>query len=92
MRGVIRRVELSPEQSQTLTELRDHHPKPYLREKGAAILKGAAGRSMRQVALHGLLQERDPETIAGWLDRYEQTGIGGLFVQPGRGRPPAFSP
>lgn len=92
MRGVVRRIELSPEQQLTLEELRDHHPKPHLREKGAAILKVAAGQSMRQVALHGLLKERDPETLAEWLDRYEQHGIGGLFVQPGRGRPPAFSP
>ena len=48
-------IELTPEQQQELEYARDHHEKPYVRERAAAILKIAAGMSGRQVALHGLL-------------------------------------
>jgi hypothetical protein len=55
---------------------------PHLaaRERSAAILKIAGGRSPHWVALHGLLQPRDPDTIYAWLNRYETMGLEGLIV------------
>lgn len=85
-------LELSSEQKAELEEVRKHHSKPYVRERAAAILKVAEGQSMRQVALHGLLTIREPETIREWIDRYLAEGLPGLLVKSGRGRKPAFSP
>ncbi len=87
-----RQVVLSPEQERELIWARDHHQKAYLRTKAAAILKVAAGQSMRQVANHGLLKSVKEEFVSDWIDRYESEGLPGLLVRKGRGRKPAFSP
>jgi transposase len=85
-------VVLRPEQSRELERLRDHDPTPYVREKAAAILKVAAGQSLRAVARTGLLRPRRRETVGAWVRRYLADGAAGLRVRPGRGRTPAFSP
>jgi hypothetical protein len=85
-------VRLSAAQVDELTRLRDHHPRPYVRERAAAVLKVADGQSVRRVALGGLLRPRDPETVAGRVRRYLRRGRAGMGVDPGRGRKPAFSP
>lgn len=72
--------------------MRDHADKPYLRERASAILQVAAGRSGRWVALNGLLRQRKPDTIYGWLDRYQNGGIDGLSIDEGRGRKAAYDP
>lgn len=85
-------LHLTPEQQAELVQLRDHHPKPYLRERAAALLKVAAGLPLAHVARHGLLQPRDPDSVSAWIKRYQAEGIRGLPVRPGRGRKAAFSP
>lgn len=85
-------IMLSDEQRRELEHARDHHELSYMREKAAAILKIAAGQSGRNVALHGLLQRRRPDTVYDWVHRYQAEGLAGLLVQDGRGRKPAFSP
>lgn len=87
-----RYLDLSQHQRQELAQVRDHHEKPYMREKAAALLKVAHGRSPHAVAQRGLLRRRDPDTVYAWLDSYEADGIDGLYVAEGRGRKPAFSP
>ena len=87
-----RQVVLTPEQERELIWARDHHQKAYLRMKAAAILKVAAGQSMRQVAAHGLLKAVKEEVVSHWIDRYGDEGLTGLLVRKGRGRKPAFSP
>jgi transposase len=62
----------------TLEEMRDHHPTAYMRERAAAR--------------NGWLRRRHWETVASWLDRYQQQGLAGLSIEAGRGRKPAFSP
>ena len=88
----LRTLTLSEEERKALLCLRDHHRKPYLRERAAALLKVSDGATAHQVAATGLLQRRDPDTVYAWLDRYEAQGIAGLSVTSGRGRKPAFSP
>lgn len=61
-----------------LKHLRDHDSRPYVRERCAAILKIAGGKSAHQVALAGLLQPRQPDTVYRWLDYYEAEGVTGL--------------
>ena len=75
-----------------LEKIRDHHAKPYVRERAAALLKIADGMSGREVALHGLLKERCPDSIYDWVKDYRSSGVKGLVVKPGRGRKPAFPP
>ncbi len=75
-----------------LERVRDHHPKPYVRERAAAILKIADGLSGRAVALHGLLKPRCPDSIYDWVKDYQAEGTKGLLIKPGRGRKPVFSP
>jgi transposase len=83
---------LDEAQRVTLEEMRDHHPKAYLRERAAALLKVEAGSSIQAVAERGLLRQREWETVAAWVKRYEQNGIGGLYLGKGRGRKPTFPP
>ena len=86
------RIELSELQKLELENAVSTHPKAYIREKAAGILKVAANNSLRQVAYHQLLKRHAPETVKGWCERYLKCGLQGLFVKPGRGRKPGFSP
>ena len=83
---------LTQEQQEQLEQIRDTDQRPYMRERAAAMLKLAEGASPRQVALNGLLNPRNPDTVYGWFHRYQQEGIPGLPVKPGRGRKPAYFP
>ncbi len=87
-------TEFSPsaKQQAELEVARDHHALAYVRERAGALLKIAAGQSIRRVALSGLLKARDPHTVAEWLERYRAHGLAGLHVRPGRGRKGAFFP
>jgi transposase len=85
-------VMLNDEQRRELEWARDHHAVPHVREKAAALLKIAAGQSGRDVALHGLLRHRRPDTVYEWVRRYRAAGLAGLLVKSGRGRKAAFSP
>ena len=73
-------VCLTQESQDQLEQIRDTHKCPYMRERATAILKVAEGTSGRQVALNGLLKRRKPDTIYGWVKRYQSEGIAGLKV------------
>ena len=83
---------LTPTQRTDLEWARDKHPYPYVRERAAALLKVADGQSGRQVAQHGLLKPRWPDTLYAWVARFKAEGLKGLLVRAGRGRKPAWSP
>lgn len=85
-------LTLSAPQKQQLTSYRDRHPKPYVRERAAALLHVADGCQVQEVAQQKLFKVRDPETVAAWLHQYETDGLDGLLIKAGRGRKPAFSP
>lgn len=85
-------LELSESEKRELENIRDHHPKAYMRERAAAILKLAAGLSASFIARFGLLKERDPETVGSWRRLFLKEGIAGLPIKLGRGRKSAFSP
>lgn len=90
--GKLRPLVLSAAETAALVQLRDHAPKPYLRERAAALLKIASGHAAAAVARAGLLRPRAADTVYDWLNRYAAAGIVGLTIKPGRGRKPAFSP
>ena len=70
-----RTLDLTETQAQELRYHRDHDPRPYVRERCAALLKIAAGMSPHAVALHGLLKRRKPDTVYASLDFYEKLGF-----------------
>ena len=75
-----RTVTLSWAQRRELEQARDHDPRPYVRERCAALLKIADGTSVHAVARHGLLKARDPDTVYAWLDYYQDQGLPGLLA------------
>lgn len=87
-----RSIQLPQTQYDQLSETLRAHPKAYLRERAAAILKVASGTAPYAGATAGLLFPRAPDTVYRWLERYEAEGLEGLHIKPGRGRKPAFSP
>jgi hypothetical protein len=70
-----RTLALTISQRQDLMDYRDHHPKPYVRERCAALLKIADGQAPHAVARTGLLKPRDPDTVYSWLAWYERYGL-----------------
>jgi len=75
-----RTLELTEAQRRDLIQHRDHDPRPYVRERSAALLKIADGQSPHAVARHGLLKPRDPDTLYEWLNLYERLGLRSLFL------------
>ena len=78
---------LTEEQKAGLQKIRDHDPRPWARERCAAILKIAYGQSPHGVAQKGLLKARDPDTVYFWLKLYREGGAETLVTrQPGGAR------
>jgi hypothetical protein len=73
-------LALSDDERAALLSHRDHDPKPYVRERCAALLKIADGHSPYAVANAGLLRHRDPDTVYAWLDYYQDQGLPGLLA------------
>jgi hypothetical protein len=87
-----RTVSLTKQARAALLEVVKRDPKPYLRERAAAIVKVADGEVAAQVAVWGLLTRHKPDTVYGWLDRFAAQGIAGLRIAAGRGRKPTLFP
>jgi len=79
-------LALSTEERTSLEQMRDHHPRPYLRERAAALLRIADGTPAYQVAIRGILKPRRPNTIYRWLHHYQQHGLAALYQKPRRRR------
>ena len=75
-----RTLALSDDERAALLNHRDHDPKPYVRERCAALLKIADGAAPYAVANAGLLRHRDPDTVYAWLDHFHDEGLSGLFA------------
>jgi len=75
-----RTLALDQEQRALLVQHRDHDPRPYVRERCAAVLKVADSCSAHAVARKGLLRSRDPDTLYAWLDHYRDCGLAGLLA------------
>ena len=75
-----RTLALAEAERAELLDHRDHHPKPYVRERCAAVLQIADGRAPHAVANGGLLRPRDPDTVYAWLNHYQAQGLPGLLA------------
>ena len=78
--AIRRTVRLKTREQRELEHYRDHDPRPYVRERCGAILKIAEGATPHAVARQGLLKPRDPDTLYGWLQVYEEEGVAGLLA------------
>lgn len=76
-----RTLTLTKEAKRELIQHRDHDERPYVRERCAALLKIAEGKSSHWVAYHGLLKYRDPDTVYNWLNIYKKDGFSGLAAR-----------
>jgi hypothetical protein len=81
-------LTLNEEERAYLEGVRSRDRRAYLRERAAALLKVADGQTAQQVALHGLLKVRRPDTVRQWLHHFQATRQ--LKVRPACRR--AFSP
>lgn len=77
-----RTLKLSGSERAALCGLRDHDPRPYLRERAAALLKIADGAAPYAVARTGLLKPRRPDTVYRWVQAYQADGLAGLVHKP----------
>ena len=87
-----RTLHVSVAEREAREDLRDHAPKPSVRERAAALLRIASGVPPAVVARERVLRPRPPETVYPWLNRGEAEGTDSLPIRDGRGRTPAFSP
>lgn len=85
-------LTLTSPQRSALQTIVKRHPKPYLRERAAALLQLAEGASARQVGAAGLLRPRQHRTVSTWCKRFQAEGLAGLAIKKGRGRKAAFQP
>jgi transposase len=76
-------IILTDDARDALERVRDTHPKPYMRERAAAILQVASGASVNWVAQHGLLKRRYPKAVYKWVKSYRENGLDGLYAQRG---------
>jgi hypothetical protein len=76
-----RTLVLSAAQRDELVAHRDHDPRPYVRERCAALVKIADGMCPHAVAQGGLLKARDPDTVYGWLNAYVAAGLAGVLAR-----------
>ena len=74
-----RTLDITELQRAELLQYRDHDPRPYVRERCAALLKVADGEAAYAVACHGLLKPRNPDTLYSWLNHFEEAGLEGLL-------------
>jgi hypothetical protein len=75
-----RTLRLKTREQRELEHYRDHDTRPYVRERCSALLKVAAGETPQAGARQGVLKARDPATLSGWLEVYENEGVAGLIA------------
>ena len=75
-----RTLRLKTREQRELEHYRNHDARPYVRERCSALLRIAAGEPPHAVARQGVLKPRDPDTLYGWLQVYEEEGVGGLVA------------
>lgn len=80
-------LELDQEQRGALEQVRDTHARPAVRERAAAILLFATGKSLADIAA-SYPKAKNPETVRLWISRYRAEGITGLETKSGQGRKP----
>lgn len=78
----MRYITLTEEERATLEQCYRHHNKHHIRQRCHSLLLSNGGMQAKEIAALFSVRTR---TIYFWLDRWEQMGLSGLWIQPGRG-------
>jgi transposase len=80
---------LTEDEKASLQRGYSHGKSPLFRRKCHCILQSNSGKTARELA--GFFQV-NPLTVLGWFKLWENEGIEGLKLKPGRGRKPKLDP
>ena len=83
----MRYIKLNKEEEQTLEQGLRNHSKHHFRQRCQALLLSGQGKPVKELAVMYSVRTR---TIYSWMDRWEDMGIAGLAIQPGRGVKPTL--
>jgi transposase len=78
----MRTIKLTTTEEQTLREGYKNHPKAHFRLRCQALLLNYEGMTVQEVIKITKTRSR---TIYTWMNRWDQMGIVGLMILPGRG-------
>lgn len=84
----MRTIQLSQPERITLEEGYEHHTKSHVRRRCQALLLSDEGWKVAEIACLHHVRTR---TIYTWMNRWEQLGIVGMMILPGRGVKPKLS-
>ena len=84
----MRFIKLDKSDLQELERIYHTHAKSYVRQRAQCLL--LSNRNYRVPALAGIFSTRT-HTIREWFDRWENEGLQGLEIRPGRGLRPAIT-
>ena len=83
----MRKISLTSEERETLSQAWLNHPKPNVRHRCKALLLSDKGRKVKEIA--GMFEVRT-RTIYTWMNRWQELGYIGLTILPGRGLKPSL--
>ena len=78
----MRQIKLTEAEEKTLQEGFKNHPKAHFRKRCKALLLSHEGMAIKEILKYTRTRAR---TIYTWMDRWQQMGITGLMILPGRG-------
>lgn len=84
----MRYVKLSQTERTTLEEGYKNHTKSHVRQRCQALLLSDEGWKVPEIARLHHVRTR---TIYTWMNRWQEKGIVGLMILPGRGLKPKLS-
>lgn len=84
----MRKITLTPEERETLSQAWLHHPKSHVRHRCKSLLLSDSGHAVKKIASMFEVRTR---TIYTWMDRWQDIGYTGLTILPGRGLKSALS-
>jgi transposase len=79
---------LNDTEIQTLTDMHRFHPSRRARMRAHSILLSHQGFSMRRIAA---VYQVSRYAVAEWMERWQSTGLVGLYDHPRPGRPPILT-
>lgn len=84
----MRNIRLKENERTMLEACYENHPKSHVRKRAQSLLLSDADWAVKQIAT---LHQTRTRTIYTWFDRWEEMGIVGLLILPGRGLKPKLS-
>ena len=88
MSGVATRIELTPEERETLEgRVRKPTTEQRMAQRARIVVEAAAGKTTKEIAAHLRLR---PATVSRWRTRFHRQGLAGLADTPRPGKPATY--